>query len=78
MISTTMGLIPSVLLIILLIHKEIRRAYDGAASGAQRSAAVAPKGAGAGARMINVALVPLALASAMVIVLHVVYLVQHG
>jgi hypothetical protein len=65
MISTTMGLIPSVLLIILLIHKEIMRAYDG-------------RRAGAGTRIINVALVPLALASAMAIVLHVVYLVQHG
>jgi hypothetical protein len=65
MISTTMGIIPIVLLIILLIQKEIMRAYDG-------------RHAGAGARIINVALVPLALASAMVIVLHVVYLVQHG
>jgi hypothetical protein len=65
MISTTLGLIPSVLLIILLIQKEIRRAYGG-------------RRARAGARIINVALVPLVLASAMVIGLHVVYLVQHG
>jgi hypothetical protein len=64
MISTTMGFIPIVLLIIL-IQKEIMRAYDG-------------RRAGAGARIINVALVPLVLASAMVIGQHVVYLVHQG
>jgi hypothetical protein len=58
-------MIPIVLLIALLVQKEIMRAY-----GERR--------AEAGARIINIAIVPLVLASATVIGLHLVYLVQHG
>jgi hypothetical protein len=58
-------MIPIVLLITLLIQQEIMRAYGG-------------RRAEAGVRIINVAIVPLVLASAMVIGLHLAYLVQHG